>query len=176
MDRLQRILIVSGSVSAALLALVWSIKNEPAQKPNISVASAPSAPMTQLKVQQGHFQAKMGASTAPSLPKAASDPSQARNPGIAPQELSYERLSTAQNFLRQVTVLRDPRGGFVVQDVDAGSIYAALGLRVGDRIFSVDTPATEGADDESIDDAMSQQHVELQIYRSEGFVLLKYAL
>ena len=177
MDHLQRILLVIGS-SAAVLALAWLYENEPAPTPSTAAPSAFPVAMVRMKVEQRPAGAENAPATAPSpsMPARAPAPWPGRNPGIAPQELSHGRRAVAQNFLREVTVVRDLRGGFVVQDVDAGSLYAAMGLRPGDRIFSVDTPATAGLDDASVDDAMKQQHVELQVYRSEGFVLLRHEL
>lgn len=175
MDRLQRIFVVIGAI-AALLALVWLVEREAIQKPSLAVAPASPVPMTRMDVEQRLPKAEPRFAASPPMPVKASAPQLIQSPGIAPQELTYRRLATAQNFLREVAVVRDPRGGFVVQNVDAGSLYAAMGLRAGDRVFSVDTSATSELDDDTLEGAMNQQHVELLVYRSEGFVLLRYEL
>jgi hypothetical protein len=51
-----------------------------------------------------------------------------------------------------------------------------MGLRPGDRVFGIDTPDNMNIDDDSLDDGMSQTHVEMQVYRDGGFVMLKVEL
>ena len=79
-------------------------------------------------------------------------------------------------FLRQVTLKPDPRGGFIVQDVDKGSLYEQMGLKPGDRVFSIDTSDNADTDDNSLDEGMKQDHIEMQVYRDTGFVLLRAEL
>ena len=112
----------------------------------------------------------------PASPSAKRPPNPERNAGIDPQTLTSHRLQTAKMFLQEVAVRSDPRGGYLVTEVDPGSLYAEMGLKPGDRVFSIDTPATSDLDDKSPEEAMKQDHVELEVYRDSGFVLLTHAL
>lgn len=108
----------------------------------------------------------------------ADDPTDllARNAGIDTQALSAQRPLAVQSFLREVLVEPDPRGGFVVRDVLPESRYARMGLQPGDRLYSLDTPATSRTDESSMVALMQMAEIELEIYRNGQQQMLRLAL
>jgi type II secretory pathway component PulC len=95
-----------------------------------------------------------------------------RNPNIDPKELTANRTQAAEDFLRDVTIAPNARGGFVVQRVEPESVYEKLGVRPGDVIYSIDTPGNRDIDESSMEVAMKQQELQLEVYRNGNFELL----
>ncbi|MFL6652821.1 MAG: hypothetical protein ACJ8J7_16225, partial [Sulfurifustaceae bacterium] len=75
-----------------------------------------------------------------------------------------------------VVLAPDPRGGFVVKEVTPGSVYEQMGLRVGDILYSIDTPANRDIDESSMEFMIRQVELQLEVYRNGNFVLLRRAL
>lgn len=98
------------------------------------------------------------------------------NPDIDPTLLSRNRIALAKDFLSEVKLARNPRGGFVVEQVEPRSMYGKLGLRPGDVVFSIDTPETAAVDESSMESVMSQTTIELEVLRDGNFVLLRHRL
>jgi type II secretory pathway component PulC len=99
-----------------------------------------------------------------------------RNPDIDPQFLTGTRIATAKEFLSEVTLARNPRGGFVVQRVEPESPYEKLGLVPGDVIYSIDTPDNMNVDDTSMEAAMAQREIQIEVFRNGNLVLLRHRL
>ncbi|MFL6623717.1 MAG: type II secretion system protein N [Sulfurifustis sp.] len=99
-----------------------------------------------------------------------------KNPNIDPASLTIKRITAAKEFLREVVLAPDPRGGFVVKEVTPGSVYEQMGLRVGDILYSIDTPANRDIDESSMEFMIRQVELQLEVYRNGNFVLLRRAL
>jgi type II secretory pathway component PulC len=95
-----------------------------------------------------------------------------KNPGIDPAVLTMSHINAAQQFLSEVKVKPDPRGGFVVQQVDAESVYEKLGLRPGDVVYSIDTAGNRDLDELSMETAMRQVELQMEVYRNGTMELL----
>lgn len=98
--------------------------------------------------------------------------SRERNPNIDPMDLTANRMQAAEDFLRDVTIVANPRGGFVVQRVEPDSVYEKLGLRPGDVIYSIDTAGNRDIDESSMEIAMQQREMQIEVYRNGNFELL----
>ncbi len=101
---------------------------------------------------------------------------QQKNPDVDPQSLTLNRTVSAEEFLRDVRLARDPRGGYRVEEIEPGSVYERLGLRAGDVIYSIDTPANKNVDETSMEAAMNQRELQLEVYRDGSFELLRVRL
>ncbi|MFL6655900.1 MAG: type II secretion system protein N [Sulfurifustis sp.] len=99
-----------------------------------------------------------------------------KNPNIDPASLTLKRTTAAKEFLREVALAPDPRGGFVVKEVTPGSVYEMMGLRAGDILYSIDTPANRDIDESSMESMIRQVELQLEVYRNGNFVLLRRAL
>lgn len=109
-------------------------------------------------------------------PRRAAGPAPAQPPPIAPQELSALHPVLAQHFLADVQVQRSPQGGADVLAVARGSLYARLGLRAGDRVYTLDSGANAGVDDESMVSLMQMSSLELSVVRAGHPLTLRLAL
>lgn len=105
-------------------------------------------------------------------PDAGSDPS-VRNPGIDPLSLNVTDLKSTKEFLSEVTLKRHPDGGFVVQEVDSGSLYEKLGLRPGDIVHNMDVFAKYGSDANARMAGIYAGDAELQVIRDGAVVILR---
>lgn len=115
-------------------------------------------------------------SNRPSDPEDDDDGYKEKNPNIDPAALTLKRIAAAKEFLRDVVLAPDPRGGFVVKEVTPGSVYQTMGLREGDVLYSIDTPANRDIDESSMESMIRQVELQLEVYRNGNFVLLKRAL
>ena len=98
-----------------------------------------------------------------------------RNANVNPRELSATRLVAARAFLNEVHLQPSPQGGFVVAEVMPDSRYERLGLRPGDRIYSLDTPKMATIDDTSMVALVQQSELELDVYRNGSLLRLRYS-
>lgn len=98
------------------------------------------------------------------------------NAGIDPAMLTTARPMAAQAFLREVWISPDPRGGYVVRQVLADGVYDRMGLRTGDRLYSLDTPAMAGVDESSMVAVMQQAEIEMDVWRDGTPTRLHVAL
>lgn len=87
------------------------------------------------------------------------------NAGIDPATLTSARPMAAAAFLREVWISPDPRGGYVVRQVLADGVYDRMGLRAGDRLYSLDTPAMASVDESSMVAVMQQAEIEMDVWR-----------
>ena len=87
-------------------------------------------------------------------------------PAVAPRQLTTARPQLAAAFLNEVQVHPDPRGGFVVDRVLPEGRYERMGLKPGDVVYSIDTPAMSAVDEGSMVALMQQIHLELDVYRN----------
>lgn len=99
-----------------------------------------------------------------------------RNRGIDITKLTPTRPRSAEAFLRDVLVKPTPRGGFEIEAVTPGSMYAKLGLQPGDVVFSIDTPKMAAVDENSMVALIAMTEVELDIFRNGQQLRLKHAL
>lgn len=99
-----------------------------------------------------------------------------RNADIAVAQLTTSRPLAADAFLQEVLLKAQPRGGFVVQEVEPGGIYDKMGLRRSDVIYSLDTPAMSEVDENSMISLMQQTQIEINIYRDGTLIALRRAL
>lgn len=98
------------------------------------------------------------------------------NPDVDPTVLTTNRILAAKDFLGKVRLAPNPRGGFVVEQVERNSLYDKLGVRPGDVIYSIDTPATANIDESSMESVMMQTELQLEVYRNGRRVLLRQRL
>jgi hypothetical protein len=98
------------------------------------------------------------------------------NAGIDPATLTTSRPMAAQAFLREVWISPDPRGGYVVRQVLADGVYDRMGLRAGDRLYSLDTPAMAAVDEGSMVAVMQQAEIEMDVWRDGTPTRLHVAL
>jgi S1-C subfamily serine protease len=82
----------------------------------------------------------------------------------------------ASVFLDEVQVRPSPRGGYVVEAVLPQSRYDRMGLRAGDVVYSLDTPAMAAVDEGSMVALMLQTEIELDVYRQGQPMRLRVAL
>jgi type II secretory pathway component PulC len=99
-----------------------------------------------------------------------------RNRSIEIAKLTPTRPRSAEAFLRDVLVKPNPRGGFEIEAVTPGSMYAKLGLQPGDVVFSLDTPKMAAIDENSMVALIAMTEVELDIFRNGQQLRLKRAL
>lgn len=115
-----------------------------------------------------------GAPAARSLPAPAGAGSDA--PVVQPQQLTVSRLFSARAFLNEVRLAPAPRGGFVVQAVEPDSRWDRMGLRPGDVIYTLDTPAMAAIDDTSMVALTQQTQIELDVYRAGTLLRLQLSI
>jgi len=106
----------------------------------------------------------------------ASAPPAPDAPVVEPRQLTTARPQLAAAFLAEVRVHPDPRGGFVVDSVLPESRYERLGLKAGDVVYSIDTPAMSAVDEGSMVALMQQTQLELDVYRNGTQMRLTAAL
>lgn len=99
-----------------------------------------------------------------------------RNRPIEVARLTTARPKAAEALLREVHLAPQARGGFRVEEVVPDSQYDKLGLRRGDMIYSIDTPAMSAVDENSMIALMLQTTIEIDIYRDGTPMRLRYAL
>lgn len=82
------------------------------------------------------------------------------------------------DFLRNATLIPSSGGGFLVRQIQSGSLYQKLGLRVGDVIKSVNGQPINTAEDalKLYQQMTSLNSVNLEIMRDGKFVSLSYLL
>ena len=97
-------------------------------------------------------------------------------PAVEVRQLTTARPQLAAAFLDEVQVHADPRGGFVVDRVLPGGRYDRIGLKAGDVVYSIDTPAMTAVDEGSMVALMQQTHLELDVYRNGSPMRLTGAL
>lgn len=94
---------------------------------------------------------------------------QERNPHIDPNMLHTTNPRAAEEFLRYVEILPHDTGGFIVNDVEPGSLYERLGLQSGDVIDGLDS-ITMGDGGGRLDTA----EVRMEVFRDGQSVILTY--
>ena len=107
---------------------------------------------------------------------ATTEPIPPEAPAVEPRQLTTARPQMAAAFLAEVQVHPDPRGGFVVDSVLPESRYERLGLKAGDVVYSIDTPAMSAIDEGSMVALMQQTHLELDVVRHGTQMRLTAAL
>jgi hypothetical protein len=118
-----------------------------------------------------------GAVTAPAIPGDRYPPdTRERNARIPIAQLTTSRPLAAEAFLQEVLLEAQARGGFKVRAVEPGGIYDQMGLRSGDVIYSLDTPAMSEVDEASMISLMHQAQIEVNIYRNGTPMALRHAL
>jgi|GEM_PF-2636089 len=100
----------------------------------------------------------------------------AEAPAVEARQLTTARPQLAAAFLNEVQVHPDPRGGFVVDRVLPEGRYDRMGLKTGDVVYSIDTPAMTAVDEGSMVALMQQTQLELDVYRNGSQVRLTGAL
>lgn len=88
-----------------------------------------------------------------------------RNRAIDIARLTSTRPQLAEMLLEQVELQPQPRGGFVVRDVAAGSLGDRLGLRPGDVLLTIDHPVNAAVDEASLQAVMEQRAIALDVHR-----------
>lgn len=95
---------------------------------------------------------------------------------VTPQQLTVARLQAAEAFLNSVRVVPAPRGGFAVQAVLRDSAWDRMGLRPGDVIYTLDTPAMAAIDEASMVAMIQQAMLDLDVYRDGTLTHLQLQL
>jgi hypothetical protein len=70
-----------------------------------------------------------------------------RNAAIDPIQLAAHHPLKARAFLDNVVLQAEPRGGFLVESVLAGSQHERAGLKAGDTIYSLELPGQPAVDE-----------------------------
>ncbi|HSI49501.1 MAG TPA: hypothetical protein VLA61_14605 [Ideonella sp.] len=167
-----------GLTAAALAAaagagLAWLSGGEAAPEAPRFVVAAPRP--VQAVAPQAAVPQKPARSETPPSPAAPRAPQLGDMP-IEPIRLSAVHPQTAAHFLRQVRVLPSERGGFEVQAVAPETLYARLGLRPGDRVYTLDTESNLDVDENSMISLMLVTTVELDVVRDGQPLRLRLAL
>jgi len=112
------------------------------------------------------------------LPIASAAPAdeQPEAPAVEARQLTTARPQLAAAFLNEVQVHPDPRGGFVVDRVLPEGRYDRMGLKAGDVVYSIDTPAMTAVDEGSMVALMQQTQLELDVVRKGTQMRLTGAL
>lgn len=98
------------------------------------------------------------------------------NAGIAPERLSVQRRLAAQDFLDHVVLQPEPRGGYMVQAVLPGSVYARSGLRPGDTVYTLDLPDQPPVEESNMVALTSVHELAFQVVRNGALVRLSVRL
>lgn len=160
--------------AAAVAVGLWLA--EPPAASGVVLAPWPPAPATALAPALGRDSHAAPPAPAPrpgaGLPAAASLPAAP----VAAHELSATHPVLAGHFLKNVRVQRSPEGGAEVLSVARGSLYARLGLRAGDRVYTLDSEANAGVDDHTMVSLMQMSMLELAVVRAGHPLTLRLAL
>ena len=105
----------------------------------------------------------------------ASDP-RLQNAAINPARLSVHQLQAAQALLDHVVLQPEPRGGFLVNAVLPGSLYARADLRPGDAIYSLDVPGQAIVDENNMVALTSVHEMTFEVVRAGALVRLSVRL
>lgn len=98
------------------------------------------------------------------------------NAGIAPERLSVQHRLAAQAFLDHVVLQPEPRGGYQVQAVLPGSVYARSGLRPGDTVYTLDLPDQPPVDESNMVALTRVHELAFQVVRDGALVRLSVRL
>ena len=98
------------------------------------------------------------------------------NAGIAPERLSVQRRLADQDFLDHVVLQPEPRGGYMVQAVLPGSVYARSGLRPGDTVYTLDLPDQPPVEESNMVALTSVHELTFQVVRAGALVRLSVRL
>jgi hypothetical protein len=160
--------------AAAMLAVgLWP--PEPPVAPGVVLAPLPASPAPGMATAQGRN--SHGASPTPAPHPGAGLPAPPMPaPPIAAHELSALHPVLAEHFLKDVRLQRSPHGGAEVLSVARGSLYARMGLRAGDRVYTLDSEANAGVDDHSMVSLMQMSTLELAVVRAGHPITLRLAL
>jgi len=157
-------------VAAVAAGLAWLAGDDRAPEAPRFVVAAPR-PVQAMAVEPQ----RPARSETPPSPAAPTAPQPDALP-IEPNRLSAVHPQTAAQFLRQVRVLPSERGGFEVQAVAPETVYARLGLRPGDRVYTLDTESNLDVDETSMISLMLVTTVELDVVRDGQPLRLRVAL
>lgn len=184
-SRLGRTAWITLAIAAPVATWVWWAVGdaEPAPRPPAAVSPVSvgsQTPPAEHDTAPGDAQPPAPALPARAATLAAATPAQPgeiaeRNANVNPRELSATRLVAARAFLNEVHLQPSPQGGFVVAEVMPDSRYERLGLRPGDRIYSLDTPRMAAIDDTSMVALVQQSEIELDVYRDGSLLRLRYS-
>jgi len=101
---------------------------------------------------------------------------QAPNSYVVPRSAIDSQLKQPQQFLSQALMVPNAGGGFLVREIQPGSVYESLGLQVGDVIRSVN-----GQPVNSVEDAMriygqskNMRNLRVEIVRAGRPEMLQY--
>lgn len=165
-------LALGGAVAVVAVGL-WP--TEPPVAPGVVLAPLPTPPAMGVAPAQGRD--NRGASPTPAPhPGAGLNAPRLPAPPITAQELSALHPVLAEHFLKDVQLKRSPQGGGEVLSVARGSLYARLGLRAGDRVYTLDSEANAGVDDHSMVSLMQMSTLELAVVRAGHPITLRLAL
>ncbi len=176
-QRLYRAVAVACAVAGA-----WQVfdASRPAPRPQAaSPAQATPAPASSMMARAPDLAPPPAASPpAPvaALAAAAPAPAPVVQAPVDVQQLTASRPLAAQAFLREVSLSPRAHGGFVVDDLLADGRYDRMGLRRGDVLYTLDTPAMAQVDESSMIALTQQTEIELDIYRDGVPMRLHVAL
>lgn len=92
-----------------------------------------------------------------------------------PDDSDSDIDADTDDLLRDVSVVSNDTGGFLVQNVTADSIYDRLGVRVGDLVYSLDPLRIIKLQELArLNDADGPKDVRLEVVRGNRRVLLTY--
>lgn len=102
----------------------------------------------------------------------------ARNAYTLPRALVNEELRNPQQLLSQSLMVPNAGGGFLVREIQPGSVYQKLGLRVGDVIRSANGQPVNTLEDavKAYQQAANNNYIRLEIVRAGKPETLQYTL
>ncbi|MEY4536751.1 MAG: hypothetical protein RL171_902 [Pseudomonadota bacterium] len=99
-----------------------------------------------------------------------------RNAAIDPIQLAAHHPLKARAFLDNVVLLAEPRGGFLVESVLAGSQHERAGLKAGDTIYSLELPGQTLVDETNMVALTSVSILAFDVVRQGALVRLSTGL
>jgi general secretion pathway protein C len=101
---------------------------------------------------------------------------QAPNSFVVPRSTIDAQMQQPQQFLSQAHMVPNAGGGFLVREIQPGSVYEKLGLQVGDVIRSVNGQPVNSVQDamRSYAQAKGSGNVRLEIVRAGRPEMLQY--
>ena len=99
-----------------------------------------------------------------------------RNAAIDPVQLAVHHPLKARAFFDSVVLQAEPRGGFLVESVLAGSQYQRAGLKPGDTIYSLEVPGQPVVDETNMVALISESILTFDVVRQGALVRLSTSL
>lgn len=103
---------------------------------------------------------------------------QGPNTFIVSRDALKEQMRTPQKLLSQSLMVPNPGGGFVVREIQPGSVYEKLGLKVGDVVRSANGQVLHSVEDvmKLYQQSNNNSYIHLEVVRNGRVENLQYTL